>query len=174
MLISITQRDCRECSEGTSVTFLGGTRTYTSRTITVRYSLSLKINTAIEMAQHFKLRDPELLCTSGWINGQPVKAISGREPFSVHDPATDHVWTHSESMDESDTDAAIAAADAAFPAYSALTARTRARMILKLDQLFREAKSDFAQLIVMETGKALVEAEGEVEYAGKNTKASVQ
>ena len=85
----------------------------------------------------------------------------------MHDPATDEVWAHVESMDENDTDLAIAAADRAFPAYSALPARKRARMILELDRLFRAAKSDLAQLIVMESGKALPEAEAEVEYAGE-------
>jgi succinate-semialdehyde dehydrogenase/glutarate-semialdehyde dehydrogenase len=70
-------------------------------------------------------------------------------------------------MDEVDTDKAIAAAAAAFPAFAATPARVRARMLLELDKLFREAKDDIAQLITMETGKPLVEAKGEVEYAGE-------
>lgn len=118
------------------------------------------------MAENFKLKDESLLCTTGWINGKPAKALSGRAPFSVHDPATDKVWAHCEAMDESDADLAIAAATAAFPSYSAIPARQRARMILELDRLVREAKSDLAQIITMESGKALVEAEGEVDYAG--------
>lgn len=71
-------------------------------------------------------------------------------------------------MDEIDTDKAIAAATAAFPTFAVTPARIRARMLLELDKLFREAKDDIAQLITMETGKPLVEAKGEVDYAGES------
>lgn len=120
------------------------------------------------MAANFKLSDNALLCETGWINGKAAKAVSGRAPFSVHDPATDKVWAHSESMDEQDTDIAIAAATAAFPSWSKTPARKRARLLLELDRLFREAKEDLKQIITMETGKALVESDGEVEYAGES------
>lgn len=121
------------------------------------------------MAHNFKLSDPLLLCTTGLINNEPAKAISGRPTFTVHDPATDEVWARCESMDEKDTDLAIAAATAAFPAYSAIPARTRARMLLELDRIFRAAKDDIAQIITMETGKPLAEAKGEVDYAGESS-----
>lgn len=120
------------------------------------------------MAHNFKLRDSSLLCTTGWINNRPARSVAGNDLFDVHDPATGDVWAQCESMDDRDADVAITAANAAFPAFSKVPARTRARMILELDRLFREAKNDFAQLITMESGKSLIEAEGEVEYAGKS------
>jgi acyl-CoA reductase-like NAD-dependent aldehyde dehydrogenase len=40
-------------------------------------------------------------------------------------------------------------------------------MILKLDELVRQHKEDLAQLLVMESGKALVEARAEVDYASE-------
>jgi hypothetical protein len=119
---------------------------------------------------NFKLDDPSLLLRTGWISNTEAKSQSGRSPFPVHDPATDEIWTHVEAMDEVDTDAAIAAAYAAFPAYSSITARQRARMILELDRLVRENKEDLAKIIVMESGKALVEARAEVDYAGKSNR----
>jgi succinate-semialdehyde dehydrogenase/glutarate-semialdehyde dehydrogenase len=130
----------------------------------LRFLSTRIINT---MAANFKLSDTSLLCETGWINGRAAKAASGRAPFAVHDPATDEIWAHSESMDDKDTDIAIAAAHAAFPAWSKTPARKRARLLLELDRLFREAKEDLKQIITMETGKALVEADGEVEYAGE-------
>lgn len=124
------------------------------------------LRSRIDMASYFELKDPSLLCETGWINGRPAKAVSGRAPFAVHDPATDEVWAHSESMDDKDTDIAVAAATAAFASWSTTPARKRARLLLELDRLFREAKDDLKQIITMETGKALCEADGEIDYAG--------
>jgi succinate-semialdehyde dehydrogenase/glutarate-semialdehyde dehydrogenase len=115
---------------------------------------------------NFKLSDQSLLCQTGWIDGKPATAQSGRKPFLVYDPSTDQVWAHQEDMDENDTDRAIAVATAAFPAWAKLGARSRARLLVKFDAVFREAREDLAQLVVLETGKALSEARGEVDYAG--------
>lgn len=116
---------------------------------------------------NFKLQDKELLCQTGWINGEPAKATSGEDPFPVYDPANDSVWAYQESMGVDETKAAIAAADAAFPAWSKTPPRVRARLLLSLDTQIRAAREDLAILIVMETGKALVEAYAEVDYAGE-------
>lgn len=114
---------------------------------------------------NFKLADPSLLLTKGWINDEQVSSKSGAKPFEVIDPSAGTPWTQNESMDDVDTDAAIAAATAAFPSYSAISARQRARMILKYDELVRANKEDLSQLIVLETGKSLVEARAEIDYA---------
>lgn len=118
------------------------------------------------MSSHFNLKDNSLLTETGWINGKPARTCSGNAPFAVHDPATDKVWAHQETMTSDDTVLAIEAATAAFPVYSKMVATQRARLMLRLDALLREHRDDFAQLIVMETGKALPEAYGEVDYAG--------
>lgn len=115
---------------------------------------------------NFKLADPSLLISTAWINDEPVNAASG-STFEVVDPANGDVWAKAPAMDENDTDKAIAAATEAFPAWSQTSARQRARMILALDGLVRENKEDLAQLLVMESGKALVEARAEVDYAGE-------
>lgn len=120
------------------------------------------------MSQYFKLKDASLLTQTGWIQGKAAKTVSGKAPFPVFDPATDEVWAHAESMDARDTDIAIESATKAFPMYSAIPARQRAKLLLKLDELFRSHREDFAQLLVMENGKAYQEALGEVDYAGES------
>lgn len=80
----------------------------------------------------FKLADPSLLIQKGWINDEQVTAKSGAKPFEVVDPSAGTAWTQNESMDDTDTDAAIAAAAAAFPSWSQVSARQRARIILKV------------------------------------------
>lgn len=115
---------------------------------------------------NFKLEDPSLLLTTGWINDEGVAAASGKT-FDIVDPADGEVWSKAPAMDENDTDKAIAAATEAFPTYSQISARQRARMILALDEQVRKHKEDLAQLLVMESGKALVEAQAEVDYASE-------
>ncbi|BEI92381.1 uncharacterized protein CcaverHIS019_0500090 [Cutaneotrichosporon cavernicola] len=113
---------------------------------------------------NFKLADSSLLITTGWIADEPVAAASGKT-FNVVDPANGEVWTTAPAMDEMDTDKAIAAAVEAFPSFSQISARQRARMLLRFDALVRDNKEDLAQLLVMESGKALIEARAEVDYA---------
>ncbi|WOO82712.1 Succinate-semialdehyde dehydrogenase [NADP(+)] [Vanrija pseudolonga] len=117
------------------------------------------------LSPRFTLNDPSLLLSTGWINDAPARSGTNRTPFEVQDPATGEVWARVESMDAADADAAIQAATDAFPAYSALPARTRARLLLEFDRLVRENKEDLATLVVMEAGKTLAEARAEVDYA---------
>lgn len=72
------------------------------------------------------------------------------------------------AMGISETDQAIQAAYRAFPTFSTIPGRTRGKMIMKMDRLFQEAKNDLAQMAVMECGKTLREAEGEVDVGCKS------
>lgn len=110
----------------------------------------------------FKLADGSLNATAGWINDQPYTTSS---TFDVEDPGSGEVWTSVTEMGEADTDKAIAAATAAFPGWADTSARKRARIILEYDRLVRESKEDLSKLLVMETGKSLVEARAEIDYA---------
>jgi hypothetical protein len=112
---------------------------------------------------HLNLTDASLLKLNvGYIDGQWVEAIS-KETFDVLDPATNLKWASCASMDAKDTQRAIDAAEAAFPAYSRIPPRLRAQRLLAYDALLRDAKRDLAQILVLETGKPLAEALGEVE-----------
>jgi succinate-semialdehyde dehydrogenase/glutarate-semialdehyde dehydrogenase len=66
---------------------------------------------------------------------------------------------------KAETEQAIAAAERAFPAWRAQTAKARAEILYRWYQLTIDNKAWLAQLMTAEQGKPLKEAEGEVEYA---------
>jgi succinate-semialdehyde dehydrogenase/glutarate-semialdehyde dehydrogenase len=68
-------------------------------------------------------------------------------------------------MDRADTEAAIAAAAAAFPSFRKTTGRERSRMLRKWYQLMVDNADDLAKLITWENGKPMADAKGEVTYA---------
>lgn len=62
-------------------------------------------------------------------------------------------------------DSAVTHAHNTFQTYSKLNPRTRARLLLKWDELIRANKEDLTQILVHETGKPYKEALGELDYA---------
>lgn len=108
------------------------------------------------------LKDPALFKTEALIDGQWV-AGSGR--FAVSDPATGRRLAEVANLGASETEAAIAAANAAWPAWRARTAKQRAAVLMKWFQLLNEHADDLARLMTAEQGKPLAEARGEVLYA---------
>jgi succinate-semialdehyde dehydrogenase/glutarate-semialdehyde dehydrogenase len=68
------------------------------------------------------LKDPTLLKTDGLVNGQ---WIAGSSRFDVLDPATGHKLADVANLGPKDAEAAIAAANAAWPAWKAKTAKER-------------------------------------------------
>ncbi len=70
--------------------------------------------------------------------------------------------------DVADTDAAIAAATAAFPTWKAMHAKDRARMINKWAELIDAATEDLARLLTAEQGKPLSEAKSEISAGPRN------
>jgi len=109
----------------------------------------------------FHLSDPSILSSHGFISGHLTPAASGAT-YQVLDPGTARPWHRVAAMGLTETEQAIFAADAAFPAFAALPGRVRGRMIMEMDRLFVQAKRDLAQIAVLECGKSLAEAEGEV------------
>ena len=74
------------------------------------------------------LADPGLLKTDGLIDGAWVP---GRARFAVHDPATGQELTQVANLGPADAEAAIAAANQAWPAWRAKTAKERAAILMK-------------------------------------------
>ncbi len=112
-----------------------------------------------------QLKDPSLFVQQGWINGKGVDAKSGKT-FEVEDPSTRAVIGHAPEMDRDDALEAIASCQKTFEGpWRKTTARERARLLRKYNDLVLENKEDLAKLIVAENGKPLKEAEGEVVYA---------
>ncbi|MBK6788295.1 MAG: NAD-dependent succinate-semialdehyde dehydrogenase [Betaproteobacteria bacterium] len=107
------------------------------------------------------LADPGLLKTDGLIDGAWVP---GRARFAVHDPATGQELTQVANLGPADAEAAIAAANQAWPAWRAKTAKERAAILMKWFQLLHQHADDLARIMTAEQGKPLTEARGEVVY----------
>jgi len=107
------------------------------------------------------LKDPSLLKTDALIGGQWVK---GKARFDVIDPATGLKLADVADLTPKDVKAAIAAADAAWPAWRALTGKQRHALLMKWFQLLMDHQDDLGRLMTAEQGKPLAEARGEVAY----------
>ena len=106
-----------------------------------------------------KLSNPDLLRTSNLIGGQWVAADNGQR-LTVLNPATGEQLAEVPCCGTEETRRAIAAADAAWPAWKALTARRRAQLLQAWNRLILDNTDDLAQLITAECGKPISEAKG--------------
>lgn len=110
------------------------------------------------------LSDPTLIRECAWLDGAWVQADDGTH-IVVTNPATGDVLAHVPQMGRAETLRAIQAADAAWPAWRALTAKARSATLMKWFQLMQQHAEDLAVLMTLEQGKPLSEARGEVAYA---------
>lgn len=108
------------------------------------------------------LKNPSLLKTDALINGQWV---SGTSRFDVHDPATGLKLADVANLGPQDAEAAIAAANSAWPAWRAKTAKERSIILRKWYDLLMASQDDLGRIMTAEQGKPLPEAKGEVAYA---------
>ncbi|MGH8028563.1 MAG: CoA-acylating methylmalonate-semialdehyde dehydrogenase [Arenimonas sp.] len=95
--------------------------------------------------------------------------ISGRDApgtgtrfGDVFDPATGTVTARVPLASKADTETAIAAAQAAFPAWAAVTPLNRARVLFKFRQLVERDADAIAMAITREHGKVFSDAKGEL------------
>jgi succinate-semialdehyde dehydrogenase / glutarate-semialdehyde dehydrogenase len=107
------------------------------------------------------LQDPTLLRMQALINGQWTDAA---QRFAVTDPATGALLAEVPNLGAEHTEAAIAAADAAWPAWRAMPAKARASILMKWFHLLNQHAMDLARIMTAEQGKPLAEAKGEVLY----------
>jgi succinate-semialdehyde dehydrogenase/glutarate-semialdehyde dehydrogenase len=108
-----------------------------------------------------KLNDPALLRNQAYLNGA---WISGASTFDVTNPADGATIGTVPNLGAAETQAAIDAANAAFPAWSAKTGKERAAVMRKWFDLLIAHADDLAALMTAEQGKPLPEAKGEVAY----------
>lgn len=99
-----------------------------------------------------------------YVDGQWRPADEGAT-FAVTDPATGEVIGQAADGGRADTEAAIAAADRALPAWSGTTAYQRAAVLARADTLMRERRGELAALMTREQGKPLKASMNEVAYA---------
>ena len=99
------------------------------------------------------------------IGGQWSAGRSGTLP--VFDPATEDVLTEVADASPEDGLEAVAAAAQALPGWAATPPRQRAECLRRAYELMTARSEQLARLMVLENGKALPDARGEVLYAAE-------
>ena len=98
---------------------------------------------------------------SHYIAGQH-QAGTGTRTTPVFNPATGRVQAEVVLAEQADVDAVVAAASAAFPAWSETAPLRRARILFKFKMLLEARQDELAALISSEHGKVHADALGEV------------
>jgi succinate-semialdehyde dehydrogenase / glutarate-semialdehyde dehydrogenase len=133
--------------------------------IALSYFLWRHIDQEMNMPQQTttnpRLSDTTLLRNQAYLNGEWVGAATS---FSVTNPADGTTIASVPNMGAEDTRKAIDAANAAFPLWSAKTAKERAVAMRKWYELLILHADDLATLMTLEQGKPLAEAKGEALY----------
>ncbi len=97
-----------------------------------------------------------------WIDGKPTPATSKRTG-PVYNPATGQVTRHVALANAADVDAAVKAAQRAFPEWRDASILRRARVMQKFLSLLQANHQALAQLVTSEHGKTLPDAMGSVQ-----------
>ena len=109
------------------------------------------------------LQDPSLFRTESYVNGEWIKADSGTR-FDVDNPADGSIIANVPNCGAVETKRAIEAANAALPAWRAMTAKQRATLLRRWFDLMLVNADDLALILTTEQGKPLAEAKGEITY----------
>ncbi|MBA3903163.1 MAG: succinate-semialdehyde dehydrogenase (NADP(+)) [Rhodocyclaceae bacterium] len=109
------------------------------------------------------LKDTSLLRTLAFINGSWIAADDGAT-HAIRNPSTGAEIACVPDLGTAETERAIAAADAALPAWRAKTAKERGALLRRWHDLIMANQEDLAVLMTLEQGKPLAEARGEVAY----------
>ncbi|CAG0933481.1 partial succinate-semialdehyde dehydrogenase / glutarate-semialdehyde dehydrogenase, partial [Rhodocyclaceae bacterium] len=110
------------------------------------------------------LSDPSLLKQLCYLDGRWLPADGG-QTIDVANPATGEVLGTIPRMGTGETRQAIEAANRAFPAWRARTAKERAVILRRWFELIMENQEDLAVIMTAEQGKPLAESRGEIAYA---------
>lgn len=110
--------------------------------------------------------DPAQVPTNLFIGGQ-WQAGNGGDHIGIFDPSTGREIAQVANASVEDALAAVTAAHDALPAWSATAPRRRSEILRRCFELMIERKQMLAELISLENGKALSDAQGEVTYAAE-------
>ena len=111
-----------------------------------------------------KLQDSSLFRQQCYIDGAWVDADGGAT-VDVTNPATGETIGTVPRLGADETRRAIEAANAAYPAWRAMTAKERAGVLRKWFELMLANLDDLAVLMTAEQGKPMAESRGEIAYA---------
>jgi malonate-semialdehyde dehydrogenase (acetylating)/methylmalonate-semialdehyde dehydrogenase len=104
--------------------------------------------------------DQKLREVHHWVNGQTLTGRSGRFG-DVFNPATGTLQAKVALATPAEVDTAVAAAAAAFPAWSAQPPLRRARVLFRFREIFEQRLDEVAALLTSEHGKVFSDARGE-------------
>jgi succinate-semialdehyde dehydrogenase/glutarate-semialdehyde dehydrogenase len=107
------------------------------------------------------LKDPSLFKTDALINGQWV---AGTSRFDVNDPSNGLKLADVADLSADDATKAIAAANAAWPAWRNKTGKERHAILMRWYELLMANQDDLARIMTAEQGKPFAEAKGEIAY----------
>ena len=114
------------------------------------------------------LKDPTLLKTDGLVAGEWVKGAivaGGRGArFAVDDPATGARLADVANLGAADAERAVAAAEAAWPAWRRQTAKQRSSVLRRWYDLLMANQEDLGRILTAEQGKPYAEAKAEIAY----------
>ena len=114
-----------------------------------------------EIISGVRLSDPALFRQQCYVGGDWVDADSG-ETFDVIDPASGQTVGTVPSFGVAETRRAVEAANAAYPAWRALTGKERASVLRRWYELMLEHQEDLAIIMTAEQGKPMAESRGEI------------
>ena len=106
----------------------------------------------------------EVQTHKAYVGGEWIDADSGAT-FPVLNPATGEVIADVPRLGAAETRRAIEAAERAYPAWRARTAKERAAVLRRWYELLLEHQEELAVLLTTEQGKPLSESRGEIAYA---------
>ena len=118
-----------------------------------------------EIVKGVFLQDPTLFRQQCYVDGRWLDAKSGRTTDVVN-PADGQVIGTVPAFSGIETRAAIEAANRAFPAWRAKTAKERAVILRKWYDLMMANQEDLAIIMTAEQGKPMAESRGEIGYGG--------
>ena len=119
------------------------------------------MNAPVQGLSALTLKDTKLFREQCYIDGA---WMSGAKTVPVHNPANGAVLGSVPDLGTEETRRAIDAAERAWPAWRAKTAKERAAILRKWFDLMMAGQEDLAQLMTAEQGKPLTESRGEIVY----------
>ena len=116
-----------------------------------------------EIVTGIHLNDVALFREQCYVDGNWIDADNGAA-FDVTDPATGQSIGTVPAFGRTETRRAIEAANAAYPAWRALTAKERAGLLRRWYEEMLKHQEDLAIIMTAEQGKPLTESRGEILY----------
>jgi aspartate-semialdehyde dehydrogenase len=120
--------------------------------------------TATALSARPEIKDKALVRSFSYINGKWC-ASESNETFSVTDPGTGAFLGEVAALSAAESVRAVDAAQAAFASWSGLLPQERSVILRRWFDLLIEHKEDLSRIMVLEQGKPLSEARGEINYA---------